>query len=316
MSRAVSAARHALQNVSAIPTSAGQRRAGFAPPALLSFRYQPFPQPINCTTLVRTTDIAADPYHPLCIRTQRRLANFDAEKLHLRVVCPLPVSKKAFIRGWATSRVKRAFAKCLRQNGWDESGNVRHDASGLNERLGGALLLILTPSELALTASKEEMQETVAWVLKRVLALREAALQPGRPIESRLQRAKPVSRDSWRTPRHHQEAQSDEDEIRTQVEYYFSDASLPFDRFLLAKVGARANRAVPLSIICAFNKMKHYRPRSAILDAVSRSDAVELVVMEDGANGIRRRVPMDDWVTEDVEKNIQRAGQAFILGSQ
>ena len=46
------------------------------------------------------------------------------------------------------------------------------------------------------------------------------------------------------------------DKIVKQVEFYFSDANLPTDAFLMKKVRADPNGFVPIGVVCGFNRMK------------------------------------------------------------
>ncbi|EME48437.1 hypothetical protein DOTSEDRAFT_18970 [Dothistroma septosporum NZE10] len=126
--------------------------------ALLTFIHEPFPRPINCTTFQSTRLFATDPSHPLYIRTHRRLAAFDPERLTWRVQVPVAVSKKPAIRREAERRVKRA---------------VGAELDG-REDFNGALLLIMNKDPMrSLRFRQEEVQKEVrAWV-RRTLRERE-----------------------------------------------------------------------------------------------------------------------------------------------
>ncbi|KAK4969243.1 hypothetical protein LTR66_011731 [Elasticomyces elasticus] len=93
----------------------------------------------------------------------------------------------------------------------------------------------------------------------------------------------------------------DPDEIRRQVEFYFSDSNLPIDNFLLRKVGGSANNPIDLRDIHSFKRMRRFQPFSTVLEAVKQSEFLE--VDEDGM--VKRRVPLGSHITDSVEKNKQ-----------
>ncbi|KAI9713022.1 MAG: hypothetical protein M1820_001007 [Bogoriella megaspora] len=78
------------------------------------------------------------------------------------------------------------------------------------------------------------------------------------------------------------------DEIRRQVEYYFSDANLPYDSHLLAKCGGQANEPVSIKSISGFPRMRRYKPFSQVVNALRLSNELEVVE----GNCIRRRKPL------------------------
>ncbi|KAI9819766.1 MAG: hypothetical protein M1826_001075 [Phylliscum demangeonii] len=81
---------------------------------------------------------------------------------------------------------------------------------------------------------------------------------------------------------------SDPDEIRKQVEFYFSDSNLPIDGYLLAAVGGTENRPIRISIIHNFKRMKHFQPYDAVVAALRESKVLD--VTEDGM--VKRKVPI------------------------
>ena len=93
----------------------------------------------------------------------------------------------------------------------------------------------------------------------------------------------------------------DGDAIRRQVEYYFSDENLPNDRHLLEFCRGRENVPVSLNRICGFKKMRQYKPRRSVIEALRHS--AFLNVSKDGKT-ICRKVPLvgptvlDDIVDE------------------
>lgn len=92
---------------------------------------------------------------------------------------------------------------------------------------------------------------------------------------------------------------SDADEIRRQVDFYFSDSNLPTDRFLMEQTGGSANKPVDLKQIHSFKRMRHFQPYSAVLEAVKESEL--LTITDEGA--ITRKTPLSDRFTTDLEAN-------------
>ncbi|EAW07573.1 tRNA maturation protein LHP1 [Aspergillus clavatus NRRL 1] len=100
-----------------------------------------------------------------------------------------------------------------------------------------------------------------------------------------------------------QEVTDNPDEIRKQVEFYFSDSNLPMDKFLLSKVGGSSNRAVPLELLHSFKRMRRFQPFSAIVEALKTSEAVELT---DNDTCVRRKVPLPESVTENANPSVAK----------
>ncbi|SCV05922.1 LANO_0H18140g1_1 [Lachancea nothofagi CBS 11611] len=74
-----------------------------------------------------------------------------------------------------------------------------------------------------------------------------------------------------------------------QVEFYFSEFNLPYDKFL--RTTAEKNEGwVPISTIATFNRMKKFRPVDKVVDTLRSSKILE--VSEDGEN-VKRREPLD-----------------------
>ncbi|GMM32681.1 Lhp1 protein [Saccharomycopsis crataegensis] len=83
--------------------------------------------------------------------------------------------------------------------------------------------------------------------------------------------------------------EQEEKEILKQVEFYFSDANLPKDKFLWRTVQSNDEGFVPIETIALFNRMKKYRPLEKVVNAIQKSDF--LVVSENGES-VRRKVPI------------------------
>ncbi|RMZ79962.1 hypothetical protein DV738_g3089, partial [Chaetothyriales sp. CBS 135597] len=86
-----------------------------------------------------------------------------------------------------------------------------------------------------------------------------------------------------------QKESSDPVEIRKQVEFYFSDGNLPYDKFLLSAVGGSKNKPVELATIHSFKRMRHFQPFSAIVSALKESTLLELT---DNDTCVRRKEPL------------------------
>lgn len=74
-----------------------------------------------------------------------------------------------------------------------------------------------------------------------------------------------------------------------QVEFYFSEFNLPYDKFLRMTV-EKNDGWVPITTIATFNRMKKYRPVDKVVEALRESKILE--VSDDGEN-IRRLEPLD-----------------------
>ncbi|KAI7616184.1 hypothetical protein KC346_g6133, partial [Hortaea werneckii] len=99
-----------------------------------------------------------------------------------------------------------------------------------------------------------------------------------------------VSLSAWTPPGQQQaEPHARAAEILRQVEYYFSDESLPGDSHLLGFTGRDGTKPVSLSMILSFKKMKQYRPKAAVREVLKSSSLVEVV----DSNHIKRRYPLN-----------------------
>ena len=82
-------------------------------------------------------------------------------------------------------------------------------------------------------------------------------------------------------------------EILRQVEWYFSDDNLPNDAHLLGFTGREGTNPVNIGLIMSFRKMKEFKPKSAVREALRISNLVEVV----DNNHIRRRFPLTKPLT-------------------
>jgi len=94
---------------------------------------------------------------------------------------------------------------------------------------------------------------------------------------------------------------SDPDEIRKQVEFYFSDSNLLTDKFLLSKVGGSANNAVPLKVVHSFKRMRHFQPYTAVLAALRESSVLDVTADEQ----VVRKQALPAAAAHDATDNVQ-----------
>ena len=90
--------------------------------------------------------------------------------------------------------------------------------------------------------------------------------------------------------------------ILTQVEFYFSDANLPTDAFLMKRVRADPEGWVPLGVICGFNRVKQLlkkHPHTVVADILAEKSS--LLIVDDARAKLRRAQPLPDFDLEDVQ---------------
>ncbi|TID26334.1 lupus La protein [Venturia nashicola] len=105
-------------------------------------------------------------------------------------------------------------------------------------------------------------------------------------------------------------AESDDaNEIRKQVEFYFSDSNLCQDKFLFTQTGGTDNKPIPISVIHSFKRMRHFKPFSAVVAALKESKTLEVV----NGDEVKRKTPLPidkDVNFEDSAKLIEDAAMA------
>ncbi|KER25938.1 hypothetical protein T265_06691 [Opisthorchis viverrini] len=113
-------------------------------------------------------------------------------------------------------------------------------------------------------------------------------------------------------------------QIREQCEFYFSDANILKDQFMLNQVKSSTDGWVKLGIIEKFKKVQRLtQDHSVVVHALSMSSKLEL--SEDGLS-VRRRDPLPSWdpsvyhrtiiltdLPEDVELNHAKVTELFTL---
>lgn len=93
---------------------------------------------------------------------------------------------------------------------------------------------------------------------------------------------------------------SDPDEIRKQVEFYFSDSNLLTDTFLLRQVNGSENNPVAVKTIHDFKRMRRFQPYSAVVAALK--DSTTLTITDDDC--IVRKTPLPAHVKPHAAENI------------
>lgn len=165
---------------------------------LFFFNYEKNPSPINVTNFFTTANLAdRNSSHPFHIRTVRRLEQFDPTKLHFSVIAPSDLSNRAFVRDRAARRVREAFQQELRREGWDPDGRRRPEGgSDGNIRsfdLSGALKLGLVKESFAVTATSEEVKQSVSWAVKQLARLQsddeQQQRRPSKPYDPTRKRS-------------------------------------------------------------------------------------------------------------------------------
>jgi lupus La protein len=91
---------------------------------------------------------------------------------------------------------------------------------------------------------------------------------------------------------------SDPDEIRKQVEFYFSESNLTYDNYMQGLVGGSENNAVPIKTITNFKRMRRFQPYSAVVAALKESTLLNLVNEDE----LQRKVA---WKKPEVDTEFQ-----------
>jgi hypothetical protein len=94
------------------------------------------------------------------------------------------------------------------------------------------------------------------------------------PCPAAMPAPPPITVSSWKLPAN--TPPTNAAEIIAQVEYYFSDQNLRQDAHLLGMAGGDPMGPVNLKHIMSFNKMKKFKPMSAVRDALRHSNMVEV----------------------------------------
>lgn len=154
-------------------------KAATPAPKLLRFIFQPTPSAINCCTQNTTIEYLENWAHPYHIRTKRRLAAFDPDRLHWSVGANVEVAKKRVVRSWVKRRVEAAVRAELKDRGWRSDGTVvaaKGEEAVTGARIArapikGALKIFMPKDNRkeVITASGEEVRQNVRAILNEVV---------------------------------------------------------------------------------------------------------------------------------------------------
>lgn len=97
--------------------------------------------------------------------------------------------------------------------------------------------------------------------------------------------------------------------LPSQVEFYFSDSNLRFDKFLFGLVG-KENKWVPLKMVASFKRMQRFKDFATIQTALEASELLELNLQK---TMIKRKVPLDTNVSYSKIREIQDQAQSRSL---
>ncbi|TQS38258.1 hypothetical protein Golomagni_01243 [Golovinomyces magnicellulatus] len=94
----------------------------------------------------------------------------------------------------------------------------------------------------------------------------------------------------------------DPEKIRAQVEFYFGDANLPTDKYMMTLTEGSSNKPVPIKKMCEFGRMRRFSPYSAIVSALKESQFLK-VSGDEGEELVERRIPFDPNATRNTYLN-------------
>ncbi|RMZ71891.1 hypothetical protein GMOD_00009242 [Pyrenophora seminiperda CCB06] len=88
----------------------------------------------------------------------------------------------------------------------------------------------------------------------------------------------------------------DPEEIRAQVEFYFSASNLATDHHMFMETGGPKNKPVSINHMCSFTRMRRFKPYSAVVAALRESKDLEVVddgeFSKPGSEAIKRKEPI------------------------
>lgn len=99
-------------------------------------------------------------------------------------------------------------------------------------------------------------------------------------------------------------------QVIDQVEFYFGDNNLTKDKFLYRTVQANPEGWVAVSTIAIFNRMRKFRPVSAIVDSLKQSTLLEV---NSSGDMIRRKTPL---VVKDHQESCKKTIYARGFGPE
>ncbi|CAM9015849.1 unnamed protein product [Wickerhamomyces anomalus] len=136
----------------------------------------------------------------------------------------------------------------------------------------------------------------------------EAKPEDAKADDAKLEESKPEE-----TKTEEAASEFEPEEVLKQVEFYFSDSNLPKDKFLWRTVQSNQEGWVSISTIASFNRMKKFRPLSAVVDALKKS---EFLVVSENGEMIKRKNPILPPSDSDKQSRFQRSIYAKGFGEE
>ncbi len=134
-----------------------------------------------------------------------------------------------------------------------------------------------------------------------------------KPEDAKAEDAKLEEPKSEETKTEEAASEFEPEEVLKQVEFYFSDSNLPKDKFLWRTVQSNQEGWVSISTIASFNRMKKFRPLSAVVDALKKS---EFLVVSENGEMIKRKNPILPPSDSDKQSRFQRSIYAKGFGEE
>lgn len=106
---------------------------------------------------------------------------------------------------------------------------------------------------------------------------------------------------------------NDHKEILKQVEFYFSDNNLPFDKFLYKETKKNAGW-VPIKTIHSFKRMRRFEPLEEVVNAIKESK--DLLEVSEDNELVRRRTPLKVPAAEENKSRFARTVYAKGFGKE
>ena len=78
------------------------------------------------------------------------------------------------------------------------------------------------------------------------------------------------------------------------------------DKFLFGKVEGHKNNPVPIDVVHAFKRMRHFQPFSAVVAALKESDVLDVVENE---TAIKRKIPLAENLQDKDHTEVQKVYQ-------
>lgn len=109
---------------------------------------------------------------------------------------------------------------------------------------------------------------------------------------------------------------SDPSEILKQVEFYFSDANLPNDKFLWTTTQKNEGGWIPIATICAFKRMSRFSKVSPEDIAAALKQSKDLLEVSEDNLKVRRQKPLVEPKKEEKQEQFARSIYAKGFGEE